>query len=169
MAFDYDADACASYETNLGHAPVRLDVRDLVRMARAGWRPSEPIDLLVADPPCTPWSRAGKRQGRGFTVNLSADSLEEVDRLLDRNKDDAPLPATVVLEAGAPDKGIRTPGGRRVVVCPAQTSGTTCAECELCANPFRHSIVGFRSHGQAAALIPEIVRRRRLPVLEASP
>jgi len=62
MAFDFDADACASYEANLGHAPIRIDVRDLLRMVRAGWTPG-PVDLLVADPPCVPWSRAGKRKG----------------------------------------------------------------------------------------------------------
>lgn len=62
FAFDYSADACDSYEMNLGHRPVQIDVHDLLRMARAGWSPG-PIDLLVADPPCTPWSRAGKRQG----------------------------------------------------------------------------------------------------------
>ncbi len=63
MAFDKDADAIASYTANHGHAPIQMDVRDLVRLARAGWRPPQPIDLLVADPPCTPWSRAGKRMG----------------------------------------------------------------------------------------------------------
>lgn len=61
-AFDKDANACTSYETNLGHRPVQLDVRDLLRLVRAGWTPG-PIRLLVADPPCTPWSRAGKRLG----------------------------------------------------------------------------------------------------------
>lgn len=62
-AFDWDADACDSYEHNLGHRPIQMDVRDLVRLAKSGWRPGEPIRLLVADPPCTPWSRAGKRLG----------------------------------------------------------------------------------------------------------
>ncbi|HYM98090.1 MAG TPA: DNA cytosine methyltransferase, partial [Candidatus Sulfotelmatobacter sp.] len=62
MAFDADPEACDSYEANLGHRPVQIDARDLLRMARAGWSPG-PIDLLVADPPCTPWSRAGKRLG----------------------------------------------------------------------------------------------------------
>ncbi|MGH9811499.1 MAG: DNA cytosine methyltransferase [Candidatus Acidiferrales bacterium] len=62
FAFDADPDACDSYEQNLGHRPVQMDVRDLLRMARGGWSPG-PVRLLVADPPCTPWSRAGKRLG----------------------------------------------------------------------------------------------------------
>lgn len=62
LAFDRDADACDSYEANLGHRPVQVDAHDLVRLARSGMR-IPGLDLLVADPPCTPWSRAGKRQG----------------------------------------------------------------------------------------------------------
>lgn len=64
FAFDKDHDAVTSYTQNLGHRPVQMDVNDLLRMVAAGWRPGGgPIDLLVADPPCTPWSRAGKRKG----------------------------------------------------------------------------------------------------------
>lgn len=63
MAIDYDEDACNSYERNLGHRPIRMDVHDFARIVRDGWRPPGGIDLLVADPPCTPWSRAGKREG----------------------------------------------------------------------------------------------------------
>jgi DNA (cytosine-5)-methyltransferase 1 len=59
---DWDKDACTSYEANLGHRPYRMDVRDLLRMAETGWSPGH-LDLLVADPPCTQWSTAGKRKG----------------------------------------------------------------------------------------------------------
>jgi site-specific DNA-cytosine methylase len=61
LAFDKDDDACESYHRNLGHRPVQIDVHDLVRMAENGWRPD--VWLLVADPPCTPWSSGGKREG----------------------------------------------------------------------------------------------------------
>lgn len=64
VAFDYSKEACDSYEANLGHRPVQMDARDLLRLVQSGWRPAaRDIDLLVADPPCTPWSRAGKRLG----------------------------------------------------------------------------------------------------------
>ena len=62
MAFDHDPDACASYAHNLGSTPIQLDVHDLYRMTRAGWSPGA-LDLVVADPPCTPWSLAGKQRG----------------------------------------------------------------------------------------------------------
>lgn len=77
FVFDYDADACASYEKNLGHAPVRIDVHDLLLMVRGGWRPG-PVELLVADPPCTPWSRAGKRLG----LDDERDMLRETAELI---------------------------------------------------------------------------------------
>lgn len=63
LVIDKDPDAVASYERNHGHRPVQMDVFDFLRMLRAGWRPGETVDLFLADPPCTPWSRAGKRRG----------------------------------------------------------------------------------------------------------
>jgi site-specific DNA-cytosine methylase len=81
MAFDYDPDAVASYTKNLGHAPVRMDVRDLLRMVESGWSPGSKIDLFVADPPCTPWSRAGKRKGQEDARDLIGETVRLV-RLL---------------------------------------------------------------------------------------
>lgn len=67
MAIDVDANACDSYERNLGHRPIQLDVRDFVRilthLVPGHGVPTRHVDLIVADPPCTPWSRAGKRKG----------------------------------------------------------------------------------------------------------
>lgn len=62
LSFDLDRDACDSYERNLGRRPIRMNVRGLLRLVQSGWRPSG-TELVVADPPCTPWSRAGKRLG----------------------------------------------------------------------------------------------------------
>lgn len=62
VAVDCDADACDAYAQNLGQRPMMLDVRELERLTT--WMaPRHSWDLLVADPPCTPWSRAGKRRG----------------------------------------------------------------------------------------------------------
>lgn len=83
MAFDYDADACASYTANHGHAPIRMDVRDLVRMARGGWGVGA-VELLVADPPCTPWSRAGKRRGLEDERDMLGDTCELISILRPR-------------------------------------------------------------------------------------
>ncbi len=85
LAFDADPDACASYERNLGRAPVRMDVRDLLRLAQTGWRPQ--CWLLVADPPCTPWSSGGKRQG----LDDPRDCLRPTIALIDAIRPDAYL------------------------------------------------------------------------------
>ena len=94
----------------------------------------------------------------GFTVNVSADSLEEADELASWR-----VPVAVVLPHDAPNKGIRTPAGRHVVVCPAETHGLTCARCQLCANADRKSIVGFKAHGQWKQRVTQLVQLRRKP------
>jgi len=77
MAFDSSADACASYEANLGARPIQMGAQDLLRMLRSGWSAGA-VDLLVADPPCAPWSRAGKREG----LDDPRDTLEETIEII---------------------------------------------------------------------------------------
>lgn len=79
----------------------------------------------------------------GFVINLSADSLEDADRLSTLGI----APVAVTLPHDAP-RFLKTPQGRKVVVCPAQAAELDCARCRLCANADRTSIVGFRAHGQ---------------------
>jgi len=79
----------------------------------------------------------------GFTVNLSANNLEHADTLY-RLKI---APVTVVLPAGHHKKVTFTPGGLKVVTCPAETTGTTCEKCRLCADASRPYIIGFPAHG----------------------
>jgi hypothetical protein len=93
---------------------------------------------------------------RGFAINLSADTLEQADEFAG-----AGAPVAVLLPHDAPDRGIRTPAGRRVTVCPAETSGLTCADCELCAKADRVAIIGFRAHGQFKRHVPELIQLRR--------
>jgi hypothetical protein len=92
----------------------------------------------------------------GFVVNLSADSLAEADRLADLEV--APVAVVMRHDAGPHEK---TPAGRHVVLCPAETHGLTCAECELCAQPKRKAIIGFRAHGQLKARVDELVQVRK--------
>jgi len=77
-AFDVDPNACESHEKNIGLRPVQVDVRELVRLLEGGWTPG-PVRLLVADPPCTPWSRAGKRKG----TDDQRDMLRETCRVIE--------------------------------------------------------------------------------------
>lgn len=90
----------------------------------------------------------------GFVINLSANNPRHADELADLGI----APVTTVLPADAP-RVSRTPGGRLVVVCPAQTrEGVTCASCQLCANPTRRGVVvGFLAHGASRRAAEAIV------------
>jgi len=83
LAFDRDPEACESYAANLGVRPVQMDVRDLVRLLRAGWHPG-PIDLVIADPPCAPWSMAGKRAGLADDRDMLRETVEAIALLRPR-------------------------------------------------------------------------------------
>ncbi len=81
---------------------------------------------------------------KGFVINLSADNLAEADRKASLGVG----PVVTLLPSDTPLKGaLRTPEGRKVVICPAQTrDDVTCVSCRLCARN-RTSIVGFLAHG----------------------
>jgi hypothetical protein len=87
---------------------------------------------------------------RGFTVNLSANNLSEADTLAGAGIG----PVVVVLPAEIQGKqdDLRTPDGRKVVVCPATYMGgedytkRSCDTCQLCQRQ-RSTIVGFPAHG----------------------
>lgn len=89
----------------------------------------------------------------GFTVNLSADNLHEADEL--KALDIAPV--VVVLPTDAPDT-LLTPGGNKVVACPAETRDVSCEQCRACAVPTRNGIIGFRAHGSGKNKVNIIVR-----------
>ena len=79
---------------------------------------------------------------KGFTINLSGNSLEHADELADLRI----APVTVILPAGTTEN-TKTPKGRTVVICPTSTHGVTCAECGLCARSSRSTIIGFPASG----------------------
>jgi hypothetical protein len=83
---------------------------------------------------------------KGFTVNLSANSLSHADTLADAKAG----PVVTVLPATQTTNTV-TPAGRRVVVCPAAVKeGVSCATCQLCQKANRSVIVGFPAHGTQA-------------------
>lgn len=89
---------------------------------------------------------------RGFTVNLSADTFGALDRL------PPDVPAVVLLPLNSPVRAV-TPGGRRVIQCPAERSPTvTCRDCALCYEANRTVAVGFTVHGARKAAADVIAR-----------
>lgn len=85
----------------------------------------------------------------GFTVNLSADTLAQADKLATLG-----IAPVVVALPTSMDSNTTTPSGRKVVICPAITrEGVTCASCKLCAWREREVIIGFPAHGARRGLI----------------
>jgi len=79
----------------------------------------------------------------GFTINLSADSPSQADRLAKLKVG----PVVTVLPADVKEN-MRTPEGRLIVICPAVThDSVTCAKCQLCAWKDREVVIGFPAHG----------------------
>lgn len=80
LVVDSSPDACESYARNFGVEPLAVDVRHLLAFVRHlhGWID---IDLLIADPPCTPWSRAGKREGQADPRDMLSPTVELVRAL----------------------------------------------------------------------------------------
>lgn len=93
----------------------------------------------------TPTNRAliAEANANGFTINLSTHSVKEADRK-------AALGIAPVVMAIPEDPKRwpdRTPNGRPIVICLAETKGLTCKECGLCQVARRRSIVAFPAHG----------------------
>lgn len=86
---------------------------------------------------------------RGFTINLSADSLTEADEFIDHGI--APVVVTMPTD---PDQWAKTtPAGNKIVICPNVTKKLTCVQCGLCQKANRKSIVGFPAHGPGKKLV----------------
>jgi hypothetical protein len=90
----------------------------------------------------------------GFTINLSADSLEEADKMADLKMNGVPIaPVTVMLPSDFKGKKTKTPRGRTVIVCPASLKTITCEKCMLCAVYNRKTIIGFPAHGSGKGYV----------------
>lgn len=99
----------------------------------------------------------------GFTVNLSANGLHDVDRLVALGV--GPVVVTLPHDRLVPR---RTAAGHRIVLCPADarssrtdTSSMTCAQCKLCVKSWRKSVVAFLTHGSGKNFAAMVVRGGR--------
>lgn len=78
----------------------------------------------------------------GFTINLSAESLEHADALHALNIG----PVVTIIPEGLPNT-MQTPAGNKVITCPATyRDDISCKTCELCQKQNR-PIVAFPVHG----------------------
>lgn len=80
----------------------------------------------------------------GFTVNLSANSIREVDDLVDLN-----IGPVVTIVPSHFTKNFKTEKNR-VVICPAtQNDFVSCATCQLCQKVDREYVIGFPAHSNS--------------------
>ncbi len=80
----------------------------------------------------------------GFTVNLSATTLDEAQALLDTKAG----PVVMVMPADPAKWPTKAADGTRIVPCLATThEGRNCLSCAWCAKPERKFVVGFPAHG----------------------
>ena len=87
----------------------------------------------------------------GFTINWSAETLEEADEFAALGAG----PVVCVLPADQLTP-VRTPAGRHVIVCPAATGNTDCLNCGICQQRDRQAIVGFPAHGSGAKRVQKV-------------
>jgi len=94
----------------------------------------------------------------GFAVNVSADNLDQADRLAALKVG----PVTTILPRST-RKRQRTPEGRTVIPCRALTKpGVRCLDCGLCQQRNRKSIVGFPAHGTSAVKVSQMASQKEL-------
>lgn len=84
-----------------------------------------------------------KANKNGFTINLSANSPDEVDALL--NLKIGPVVTIAPINC---EKTFYTKGGNKIIQCPATyKEGVTCSTCKLCAVSNRSVSIAFPVHG----------------------
>jgi hypothetical protein len=143
-----------------------IDARALRKLVAAnkgkrGWaythKPVLASDTVTAKQAAANAAAIAHANAEGFTVNLSANSISEVDALVALGI----APVAVVLPADVHGKqDIFTPNGTRVVVCPATyQEETRCVDCMLCEKRERKCAVGFPAHGASKRKASNVASR----------
>lgn len=146
-----DADALLEYLQNLpGGKKIRHHVSgDFFENDQPDWKYISAMIAGHADRPDLQgwvythgWDRLPSKMlnaPESLTTNASCDTLEEAQEAYDQG-----WPTVVVVDEDS--DGEELPDGTPVVICPNQTDGLSCSECELCMQKDRNSVVGFREH-----------------------
>lgn len=87
--------------------------------------------------------------------NASCETREEVEKAIGNGWD------TVLVATGEDDDLIGSVvAGKRVIVCPNQTRGVTCAECKLCMKRDRAVTIAFLPHGASRKVSEAVISKR---------
>lgn len=141
-----------------GHG-ARIDVAKLRRLA-AAMAARDKKAFTYTHKPLTPANAEAiaDANAAGFTVNISANTLAEVDRAMDQG-----FPVVVVLPRDFKGSRTTTPAGRPVYRCPAtMVDGFTCQRCgtgePLCWRQDRAAAIGFPAHGCQAGKASSVAK-----------
>ena len=89
---------------------------------------------------------------QGFTVNISTESEAAADNAVLNS-----LPAVIVVKSTETRRAWLTKNKNKILVCPAQTSGANCIDCQLCQHRPKNLIIAFLAHGNLSKLIDKIL------------
>ena len=89
---------------------------------------------------------------QGFTVNISVESEAAADNAVLNS-----LPAVIVVKSNEQRHTWFTKNKNKILVCPAQTSGKNCIDCQLCQHRPKQLIIAFKAHGNQAKRIDKIL------------
>jgi hypothetical protein len=107
------------------------------------------------------WREVPREAFGEISVLASVESAQEIGAARQRG-----YPAAIVVERFGSNKAFSLPGSDvRVIPCPAETAGRTCAECRLCLDRDLLGIgvaIGFEAHGRSRQKVREtLVQLRR--------
>lgn len=111
----------------------------------------------------------------GFHINISTETLDVCDQVIE-----AGLSAVTVLpstfQRGKTEslsdykertKGLTTPQGVKIAICPATYTDTNCLRCQACAKPRAgNAVIAFPAHGVKKRVVDRRVISASVPVRE---
>ena len=89
---------------------------------------------------------------QGFTVNISTETEAAADNAVLNS-----LPAVIVVKSTETRRAWFTKNKNKILVCPAQTNGANCIDCQLCQHRPKNLIIAFKAHGNQAKKIDKIL------------
>lgn len=108
----------------------------------------------------------------GFTINSSTETYSQADDVINQGLNAVTIiPSTddsIVPYCSLEDhkvyyrqvKQLKTPEGRRIKICPAQTCvPTKCETCGLCSHQERNYPIGFIAHGNKVKTVNDILNK----------
>ena len=89
---------------------------------------------------------------KGFTVNISTETEAAADNAILNS-----LPAVMVVKSTETRLSWFTKNKNKILVCPAQTNGVNCIDCQLCQHRPKQLIIAFKAHGNQTKKIDKIL------------